>query len=178
MLIDKFDLPRNWEQDLEAALLRHGRREHRIYICSPLRGENWVEVQRNLLAARFYMYHVWVFDRQIARAPHAYLPLLYCDDIPKERRDALACGMTLVSQSSELYVCGNRITEGMRGEIKHAITFKRPVTVFSPDIFDEVDDMFREARADRMLLIIDTERQNKKLGLSAEELFEGVPCDD
>ncbi|MCL2301376.1 MAG: hypothetical protein FWC27_14630 [Firmicutes bacterium] len=178
MLENKFDLPRNWEQDLEAALLRHGRRENRIYICSPLRGADWKEVQRNMLAARFYMYLIWVYDRQVARAPHAYLPLLYCDDVPKERGDAITWGMRLVANCGGLYVCGNRITEGMRGEIKHAITFQRPVTVFNPDIFDEVDAMFRKARADRMLLIIETERQYKKLGLSAEELFEGVPCDD
>jgi len=173
MLICKFDLPRDWEQDLEAGILRHGGDEHRIHICSPFGGADWKEVQRNMLAARFYMYLVWLFDRRIARAPHAYLPLLYSNDNSLEYGDARGCRMILVANSGELYVCGNQVTEGMREEIKHAISFKRPVTVFNPDIFDEVDAMFRKARADRRLLIIDTEAHRKKLGLSAEELFEG-----
>jgi len=167
----------DWERHLETALLQCGTREHRIYICSPLRGTDWAEVQRNMLAARFYMYLIWMCDERIARAPHAYLPLLYCDDVPKERSDAIASGMRLVADSSELYVCGNRITEGMRNEIKHAIAFNKRVSVFHPDIIDEVHLMFRKAHADLDLLIMNTNPEHKKLGLSAEELFEGVPCD-
>ena len=35
----------------------------------------------------------------------------------------------------------------MRNEIKHAIFYKIPVTVFHPDIIDEVHQMFRRDHA-------------------------------
>ena len=174
MLTCKFDLPRDWEQELEAALLKYS---SRIYICSPLRGADWVEVHRNMLAARFYMYLVWVYDQKPAHAPHAYLPLFFCDDNPGERSDAIAIGLGLVAGSKALYVCGNRITEGMRDEIIHALYCKIPVTVFDPNLIDEVRRLFRKAMASPRLLRLNEDPDHKKLGLSAEQLFEGVPCD-
>jgi len=124
------------------------------------------------------MYNIWVYDRQVSRAPHAYLPLLYCDDNPGERSDAIAIGLSLVAGCSALYVCGNRITEGMRNEIIQALYCKIPITVFDPNLSDEMRRLFRKAVANPRLLKLNEEPHHKKLGFSAEELFEGVPCDD
>jgi len=167
----------DWERHLETALLQCGAREHRIYICSPLRGADWAEIQRNMLAARFYMYLIWMYDQQIARAPHAYLPLFFCDDNPEERSDAIAIGLSLVAGSKALYVCGNRITEGMRNEIIQALYCKIPITVFDPDLTDEIRRLFRKTMTNPRLLRLNEDPDHRKLGLSAEELFEGVPCD-
>jgi len=170
MLTCKFELPNDWERDLEAALLKY---RSRIYICSPLRGADWAEVQRNMLAARFYMYQVLLHDHEPAHAPHAYLPLFYCDDKPGERSDALAIGLSLLAGSKALYVCGDRITAGMRNEIIHALICKIPITVFNPNLTDEVRRLFRKAMASPRLLRMNDDHHGN-LGLSAEQLFEGV----
>jgi len=177
MLKCKYPFPADWEQKLQEILLSRGDRENKVYICSPLRGADWKEIQRNMQAARFYMYFTWLHMHRYARAPHAFLPLLYCDDIPQERGKAITSGMYMVSESTALFVCGNRITEGMRNEIEHAMNFKRPITVFHPDLYKEMEMMLRKKRGDPKLLKLNTDPRHATLGFGTEELFEEVPDD-
>jgi len=175
MLTCKYPFPADWEQELQDILLSRGDSDNKVYICSPLRGADWREIQRNMLAARFYMYFTWLHMHRYARAPHAYLPLLYCDDVPHERGNAITSGMRMVSESAALFVCGNRITEGMRNEIAHAMNFKRPITVFQLSLYEELRTMLRKKRGDQKLLMLNTDPRHDALGLSAEELFGEVP---
>lgn len=62
----------------------------------------------------------------LARAPHAYLPMLVCDKLPAERSMALRFGLELLVQSDLLLVCGNVLSKGMRGEITHAAKLGMP----------------------------------------------------
>lgn len=62
-----------------------------------------------------------------ASAPHAYLPMILCDNIPSDRALALQFGLELLKGSDILLICGNRISSGMRGEIAHAICLKMPM---------------------------------------------------
>ena len=42
------------------------------------------------------------------------------DNIPEEREAGLAFGLSILKLSKAVIVCGNRISSGMRGEIKMA----------------------------------------------------------
>lgn len=55
-----------------------------------------------------------------AIAPHSFLPEYLDDNIPEEREAALAFGLSILKLSKAVIVCGNRISSGMRGEIKMA----------------------------------------------------------
>lgn len=86
-----------------------------VYICSPCRGN----VSENLNLAQ--MYCTLALSRGCTPiAPHLMFRGLLNDNKPKEREQALAIGIQLLSFCSEMWVFGNTITEGMRGEITYA----------------------------------------------------------
>ena len=71
-----------WKDQLERQYLYisqatsgHGR----AYICSPCTAGTAKGVQGNVQAARFYMWYAFENMEVIARAPHAYLPILLSD---------------------------------------------------------------------------------------------------
>lgn len=68
-----------------------------------------------------------------ASAPHAYLPMILCDNIPSDRALALQFGPELLKDSDILLICGNRISR-MRGEVAHAIRLKMPMIAFDEGI--------------------------------------------
>ena len=179
MLHCKFPFPADWEQRLQNVLLHNsgGKNIRSVYVCSPLRGADRRETHRNMLAARFYMYFIWLQMKQFARAPHAYLPLIFCDSNPRERGIALDSGMNLLQESATLFVCGNRLSQGMWHEIKCAARNNIPVRVFHPKLYTEVRQIFTEIRADKKLLTLDSDARHRELGLGAEELFGEAPED-
>ena len=80
---------KDWEQHLEMKMLECDRNKRKAYICSPLSAFTDDEVLRNMHIARAYMYYVIERMGYLAKAPHAYLPILLCDKIPVERAIAL-----------------------------------------------------------------------------------------
>ena len=80
---------KDWEQHLEMKMLECDRNKWKAYICSPLSAFTDDEVLRNMHIARAYMYYVIERMGYLAKAPHAYLPILLCDKIPVERAIAL-----------------------------------------------------------------------------------------
>ena len=77
-----------WKDQLEAQYLcisQTTSNYERAYICSPCTAATAKEVQRNVQAARFYMWYAFENMDVIARAPHAYLPILLSDKLPAER---------------------------------------------------------------------------------------------
>jgi GMP synthase-like glutamine amidotransferase len=56
----------------------------------------------------------------IPLAPHLLFPQFLDDTNPKERELGLCFGNTLMSKCSEVWVFGNRISEGMKAEISLA----------------------------------------------------------
>ena len=51
--------------------------------------------------------------------PHLYLPLFISEET--ERDLAMSVGLRLMDKCSELWVCGDRISDGMRREIAYAV---------------------------------------------------------
>ena len=99
-----------------------------IYICSPFRGDT----DENTRAAQQYCRNA--FDQNcIPVAPHLYLPQFLNDDEPRERDLALRIGLRLIDYCSEVWVHGDRISTGMRGEIEYATATGKKV-VYLPGL--------------------------------------------
>lgn len=125
----------NWETRLESQFLKNNRCCKKVYICSPLSAETDEEMLSNMQNARAYMFYAMVEMNVVARAPHAYLPMILCDRIPAERAAALNFGLQLLSDSDMLFVCGSRISQGMRGEILHAVSLNMPIYTFDDAVY-------------------------------------------
>jgi hypothetical protein len=84
------------------------------------------------------MFYVYANFAGVPRAPHAYLPILLNDNFEDERTLALHFGSQLLTDCDNLFVCGNRLSVGMYGEITEAIGQKIPVTVFHKRVYTEL----------------------------------------
>ena len=91
----------------------------------------------------------------LARAPHAYLPMLLCDHVAAERALALQFGLQLLEQSEVLLICGGRISRGMKGEIHHAAQLGIPIIVYCEDLYLDVRKLATRAGADKKLVAMD-----------------------
>lgn len=164
-------LPENWEAQLEYQLLldQKDRYRKRAYICSPCSDSSKKTLYRNIRTARFYMHYTMKELCFTSRAPHAYLPVLLSDMIPAERASALRIGLNVLEANDFVFVCGNRITSGMRGEIEHAAKLGIPIWVFHPNLYVDVRKIVTRMGADKRL--VKHEPQHSNLSMSADELF-------
>jgi len=129
---------KEWELELQHQYLTNGKCFKRAYVCSPLSADSEEALLENMRSARAYMFYAMKKMDLNASAPHAYLPMLLWDSVPADRALALMFGLRLLEQSDLLLVCGNRLSEGMRGEIAHAISLHMPIITFDDDLFLEV----------------------------------------
>ena len=86
-----------------------------VYICSPYAGD----VPRNVENARKYSRFA-VDQGCIPVAPHLLFPQFLNDNNPRERQLGFFFGTALMSKCSEVWVFGDRISEGMKEELKRA----------------------------------------------------------
>ena len=86
-----------------------------VYICSPYRGD----VEKNVERARAYCKSA-TRAGFIPVAPHIYLTQFMDDNLNTSRRIALEMGLVMLEKCIEVWVFGDNITDGMRGEIEHA----------------------------------------------------------
>ncbi len=168
-IIDR--LPENWEAELEFQLLLRQRNTYSksVYVCSPCSNGSKKAVYQNMRAARFYMRHILHDMCMAARAPHAYLPALLSDSSYSERSLALQTGLRMLENNDFMFVCGNKISSGMRGEIERAAELGMPITVFHHDIYIEVRKIVTRANADKDL--VGFEPNYPLLAYSADDLF-------
>lgn len=143
------------EQILAYQFLDRNNERMRAYICSPLSAETDKEFVENMCKAREYMYYVTKNLGMAARAPHAYLPMLLCDRLPSERALAIQFGLRLLEESDVLFVCGNRISLGMQGEVLHAIQVKTRIMTFSHQMYLQVAQFVNREHGDMELLECD-----------------------
>jgi len=168
-IIDK--MPDNWESELEYQLLcrQADRCSKRAYICSPCSDRSKKIVNQNMRTTRYYMYYALNEMCVAAKAPHAYLPTLFSDAVPSERALALRVGLQVLEISDIVFVCGDRISSGMRGEIEYAAKLGIPILVFHPDRYLDVQKIVTRAGADKRL--VSYEARHPLLSRSAEDLF-------
>ena len=144
-----------WEALLDCQLLNNDRLKMKAYICSPLGADSNSAMIENIHCARAYMLYASKKLNVIARAPHAYLPLLLCDKIHAERAIALEFGIRLLEQSDILLVCGIRISSGMRNEIAKAAALHMNIITFDEDVFVEAKKLVTKNGGSKALVSLD-----------------------
>ena len=107
-----------------AALTKVSREGRFVYICSPYRDSPRVNVMRARQYCKFA-----VGRGRIPLAPHLYFPQ-FLSEID-ERRKALSMNFELMRLCEEIWVFGERITEGMETEIAHAGRLRKNIRYFT-----------------------------------------------
>ena len=98
-----------------------------VYICSPLGGD----IAANLEKAKRYA--KYAFECGAAPVvPHFYAEILDDND-PEQRELGMRAGLSLLWECSECWVFGDRITEGMRMEMRFAQKLNITIRKFSDD---------------------------------------------
>lgn len=86
-----------------------------IYVCSPYAGDREANAKR----AERYCRFVWE-QGGIPLAPHLLFPRFLCEDTPAERQAGLKMARKLLTMCDEVWVFGDRISQGMAAEIAEA----------------------------------------------------------
>ena len=159
------------EEILETKYFAAAQMKKQAYICSPLRADKTEDLLLNMHNARAYMCYALFKMGMPARAPHAFLPMLLCDAVPAEREMALRIGLKFLEMSDTVFVCGNRVSEGMKGEIVHAAFLGKEIWVFDNAILNEVYKIVSDApHGDVSKIIYDNNHQFMSLTGSAAKL--------
>ena len=91
-----------------------------VYICSPYSGD----VERNIEKAGQYSRYA-VDEGCVPVTPHLYIPLFVSEET--ERELAIRLDLRLMDVCSELWVCGDLISDGMRREMAYAVDLGIPI---------------------------------------------------
>ena len=91
-----------------------------VYIASPFAGDE----QHNTVMARRYCRYA-VDQGCIPIAPHLWLPGILSEET--ERDLAIDMDLRLLDLCNEIWICGETISNGMRVELKHALSTGIPV---------------------------------------------------
>ncbi len=108
------------KEDLQKArwylnrLLVQGKRPV-VYVCSPLRGN----VERNIYKAIGYSKYIYRHGG-IPLAPHVIFTTFLDDNDPRDRAAGMEMGLELLAICDELWAFGDKVSEGMAGEIAAA----------------------------------------------------------
>ncbi|MBR3271623.1 MAG: DUF4406 domain-containing protein [Clostridia bacterium] len=98
----------------------------KIYICAPWRGKNGTEREqnkRNTIKIWYWLYR----NGYHPIAPQLLYGELLNEENPQERRDGMDAGLDELQHCDEVWVFGECVTEGMRGEINYATTAGIPI---------------------------------------------------
>lgn len=98
-----------------------------VFICSPLRGDVETNIRRANGYCRFAL-----TEGVLPIAPHVIFSKVLDDGIPEERALGLKLSRELLAKvCSEIWVFGDRISEGMRAEIELAQELDIPIQYFT-----------------------------------------------
>lgn len=101
----------------------------RVYICSPFRGS----VERNTKRAQIYCR--FAFDSGfVPICPQLFYPQFLDDNNKVERAAGLRYALESMWQARQLWVFGEKITDGMHEEIELAKELKIPIRYFDCDL--------------------------------------------
>lgn len=97
-----------------------------VYICSPLRGD----VERNIRKANGYCLFA-AKQAAVPIAPHVMFTGFLDDGIPEERCLGMSMGLELLRLCEEVWVFGERLSEGMQAEIRVADQLNLTIIYFN-----------------------------------------------
>ena len=122
------------KKSLSSERSKHGYRPV-VYICSPYRGD----VMANTEKAQKYC-ALAVKKRAIPYAPHLLFPQFMDEGTEKKRDLALFMGRVMLDKCAEVWVFGDEISEGMRGELERAENRSKTVRYFTVDGKEKKDN--------------------------------------
>ena len=105
-----------------------------VFICSPYRGN----IDGNTIRAQRYCRFAYT-QGAVPIAPHLHNPQFLDEDIAEERAAGIQLGIEILRRANEIWVFGNRLSEGMAAELRAAQQLKLPVKYFN-DRCEEVLD--------------------------------------
>ena len=104
----------------------------KIYVCSPYRDKSQECVEKNIRNAQRYCGAVInSVPEALQIAPHIYFTQFMDDDEEDERAQALELGKYLLAECKEIWVFGERVSEGMAAEITEAGRLGIPIRWFT-----------------------------------------------
>lgn len=104
-----------------------------IFICSPYKGQTEEEQIRNVQLARRYCKLACSLGFT-PFAPHLLYPQFLNDAVINERNKGINCGLDILQLCSELWICGTKVTDGMKREIQFAKLCDIPVKEVQIDL--------------------------------------------
>ena len=107
-----------------AALTKVSREGGFVYICSPYRDNPRLNVMRARQYCKFA-----VGKGRIPIAPHLYFPQFLLET--NERGRVMSMNLELLRLCGEVWVFGEKITEGMETEIAHAGRLRKSIRYFT-----------------------------------------------
>lgn len=118
-----------------------------VYVVSPYRGDTEANTE---LAKRVCA--MALAEGKVPYASHLFFPQFLDDNDPEEREAGMKAGLEMMQLATEVWVVGNRITDGMAKEIGRANELGIPIfTVEDPEVGCErlMEDMYDTGRTDR-----------------------------
>ena len=106
-----------------------------VYIASPFAGDP----ERNTERARGYC-RLAVSKGYIPLAPHLLYPQFMDDDDRESREKGIFFALVLLGKCDELWVFGERVSEGMEREITKAKKRNMPIRYFNSKCVEEAAD--------------------------------------
>lgn len=95
-----------------------------VYVCAPYSGN----IKQNKKLAKLYAQIVYSLN-YMPLTPHFLFPFL-SDNNPKEKYDAMAMDIILLSKCDEIWIFGGNMSEGMEKELQVAKKMKKIVRMW------------------------------------------------
>ena len=102
--------------------------ERFVYICSPYRADTEEEWAWNIQVAEALCKFA-IRKKKVPIAPHLYFPQFLDDSDAEQRELGMAMGLAMLEDCSEVWVSGDRISEGMAVEIARANELEIPIRI-------------------------------------------------
>ena len=99
----------------------------KVYICSPYRGD----VAKHCGYAIDYCRWAALEHNVMPIAPHVYFSQFLNDDIPEQRQLGLLMRLKLLQECSEVWVFGDKLSDGMAAEITEAMRLEKKIRFFT-----------------------------------------------
>jgi len=101
----------------------------KVFICSPYRGD----INENIRKAKYYA-AITAHCDAIPIVPHLYFPQFLDDKNPNERMLGICLGIELMKICDELWLFGNKITDGMKFELDKAREIMLPIRLYDSEM--------------------------------------------
>jgi len=106
-----------------------------VYICSPYTGDTERNTERAQGHARFAFSQGYY-----PCAPHLYFPQFLDDNDPVQRNLGLSYALEWLAKCEEIWVFGDKISEGMKGEIAEAQRLGIPAKYYGKrDVMNKIE---------------------------------------